>query len=235
MQRGKVGYSASRFVGAVVGGFMVLAGAACSDSSSNSAPLVATSISATAASQSLSGVVGQAVAVPVTVLVTDQNGAPLANATVSWSPSSSSGSVSAVSSTTDASGVASVTWTLGTVAGVDSLTAQLAGGASVIITAAAAPSSVTSLTIMSGDNQSVAAGSTTAPMIVKAVDQFGNAVPGTGITWSSASGGALSAELTITDASGQAHVTLATDPSVSAYSVTAAAANASVSFTVSAQ
>jgi len=235
MGRGTVGVASPRIVRGTLACIIALAAVACSDSSNNTtAPLVATSIAA-AGGQSLSGVVGQSLSAPVTVLVTDQNGAPVANATVSWAVNASSGTLSAPSSTTDANGMASVTWTLGTVAGVDSLTAQLSNGASAIITATAAPSSVASLTIMSGDNQSVSAGSTTDALVVKAVDQFGNAIPDTGITWSSPSGGSLSAELTMTDASGQAHVTLATDPSVSSYSVTATAGSVSVSFTVTAQ
>src|SRR5262249_34202290 len=154
----------------------------CSDSNP-SAPRVPTSISASSASQSQIGVVGQALATPISVVVTDQSGAPIPNVSVIWSPSASSGSVSATTSLTDANGVAQVTWTLGTVAGVDSLNAKLAGGESTTITATANAATAASLSIVSGDNQDVAMGLTSAPLVVKVVDQYGNAVASAPVSW----------------------------------------------------
>ena len=50
---------------------------------------------------------------PLVVLVTTSSGTPVANAKVNWGVSSGLGSTSATSSTTDQSGKASMTWTLG--------------------------------------------------------------------------------------------------------------------------
>lgn len=111
---------------AAIGG-VVVAGTGCGDSS-NTAPLVATSITVGSGSNAQTGVVGQALASPITVVVLDQKGDPIANAAVTWTVSSSQGTVSAASTTTDANGSTSVTWTLGTVAGVDSLVASIASG-----------------------------------------------------------------------------------------------------------
>jgi hypothetical protein len=60
-------------------------------------------------------------------------------ATVNWTVLFGGGSVSASISQTDENGNASITWTMGPSAFVDSLRAAIAGGASVIITAAATP------------------------------------------------------------------------------------------------
>jgi hypothetical protein len=210
---------------------MAVGAAGCSESNP-AAPRVPTGIAPSGAGQGQIGVVSQALAAPIAVVVTDQSGVPIANAAVTWLPNAGSGSVSSATTMTDANGVAQVTWTLGTVAGVDSVQAQIAAGASTIITATATAASATSLAIVSGDNQEVTSGLATAPMIVKAVDQFGNAVSNAAITWSSPSGGTLSAQMTMTDANGQATVTLATDLMAETYAITASLGTMSVLFTV---
>jgi adhesin/invasin len=207
-------------------------GTACSDSNST-APLVATAIDVGTGSNAQTGVVGQALATPVTVVIVDQNGAPIANAVVGWTVVGAGGTVSVPTTQTDATGSTSVTWTLGTVAGVDSLTVLLQGGTSTTVTATAAAAGLTSITIVSGDAQSVSAGSTTAPLIVKAADQFGNRVPNANITWMVTGGGSLSSLSSVTDTNGQAQVTLTTDPSPATYAVTATAGGTAIaSFTV---
>src|SRR5439155_23326850 len=69
--------------------------------------------------------VGTAVAVPPSVIVRDQFGNPVAGVAVTFAPGTGGGSVSPTSPvTTGADGVAAVTsWTLGTVAGPNTLTA----------------------------------------------------------------------------------------------------------------
>ena len=172
--------------------------------------LLASSISVSAASNGQTGVVGQPLAQPIVVHVSDQNGAALANAVVGWTVVSGGGSVSASTSLTDASGDASVTWTLGQAAGVDSLQAAIATGASVIITANATANGQASLNKISGDNQTILSGTTSAPMVVQVVDQFGNPVANATVTWAATGGGTLSATSTTTDASGNTQVTLTT-------------------------
>lgn len=200
----------------------LLGAAACSDDS-NTAPLVATSISVVAASNAQTGVVGTALAAPVTVTVTDQNGAAMSNAVVNWSVIAGGGSVASATSTTDASGNASIVWTLGNTIGVDSLKATLTTGASATITATAIAGVATTLSKASGDAQSVPVGATSGPMVVKLTDLFGNPVAGATVSWSVAGGGALSASSTTTDANGMAQVTLTADPTPAAYTITATA------------
>ena len=51
---------------------------------------------------------------PLVVLVTDQNGSPLSNTPVSWKVTTGGGSVADTTSTSDASGYATTTYTAGT-------------------------------------------------------------------------------------------------------------------------
>ena len=64
---------------------------------------------------------GSALAEPLVVVVQDQNGQAMAGATLAWSVSEGSGSLAA-SNTTDASGSATATWTLGTEEGLQRVT-----------------------------------------------------------------------------------------------------------------
>lgn len=70
--------------------------------------------------------------VPVapSVVVKDQNGAPLAGVTVTFAVSGGAGTVTGTTQTTDANGVATIgSWTLGPAVGQNSLTATASGGA----------------------------------------------------------------------------------------------------------
>src|SRR5215217_8382220 len=70
------------------------------------------------------GTVGQELAAPLQVVVTDA-GVPSAGKTVTWS--ASGGSLDPTSAATDASGIASTSWTLGTTSGAQTATATLSG------------------------------------------------------------------------------------------------------------
>jgi hypothetical protein len=70
------------------------------------------------------GTVGQALAQPLVVRVTDKNGASVSGVGVSWAITAGGGGVSVASVTTDAQGHASVTWTLGPSAGSNNNSAQ---------------------------------------------------------------------------------------------------------------
>ena len=63
---------------------------------------------------------------PLVVLVTDQNGSPLSNATVSWTVTSGGGSVADSTSTSDASGYARTTYTAGPRPGAGTVVATVA-------------------------------------------------------------------------------------------------------------
>jgi hypothetical protein len=85
---------------------------------------------------------------------------------------------------------------------------------------------------MSGDQQAVADGGVSAPLVVKAVDQYGNGVPNVLVTWIDQAGGTLSATSTTTDENGLAQVTLTADANPESYTIVAEVGTASpIAFT----
>ena len=201
----------ARTFSAIIVAGITAATAACGDKSSNTAPLVGTTITINTGSDAQTGAVGQALAQPISVHVVDQNGAAFAGANVTWTVLSGGGSVSAATSATNTTGDATTVWTLGNTAGLDSLKADLGNGSSVTIAATAVAGPFASLSMVSGDAQSVTAGSTTQPLVVKAVDALGNVVANATVTWTVTGGGTLSATSSTTDATGMTQVTLTTD------------------------
>lgn len=223
----------ARVLSTIVAMGFTAATTACDDKSSNTAPLVGTTVTINTASGAQTGTAGQALAQPISVHVVDQSGAAFAGASLTWTVMSGGGSVSAATSTTNATGDATTIWTLGNTVGADSLKADLGNGSSVIIAATAVAGPFASLSLVSGDAQSVTAGSTTQPLVVKAVDTLGNAVANATVAWTVTGGGVLSTASTATDANGMAQVTLATDANPATYTVTATSGTAAaVTFTV---
>ena len=147
--------------------------------------------------------VGRALPVPLRVLVQDHRTPPqpLAAVLVTWSLSAGSGLIT-TRSETDSTGVASATWTLGPVAGIQTAHASVAG-ADAAFTATALPGSPAQAT-KRGDRQIGAAGAQLpAAYGVLVVDEFGNAVPGVAVSWTvTAGGGSLSTTSSETGATG---------------------------------
>jgi adhesin/invasin len=205
---------------------------ACSSDNNNSAPLVATSISVVSTDTGQIGTVGTALALPITVSVTDQDGNPIANATVTWAVTSGLGSVSATTSQTGSTGQATVAWTLGNLAGIDSLQATLASGATVKVGATAIAGPVAALVKVGGDGQTVASGTTSLPFVVAATDMFGNPVVNATVAWAVQGGGSLSASSTTTGANGQSQVSLTLASTPTTYTITAMVGTQLVTFTL---
>lgn len=218
----------------VLAALAVVAGA-CSNNDNNTTPLTATTVTTDQATNGQTGGAGTALAQPVGVTVFDQNGAPLANATVNWAVESGGGSAATATSVTDANGNATVIWTLGPTVGIDSLKASIAGGADAFVVATVVPGPASAIHVTSGDPQTVTAGSITAPLIIQVVDQFANPVPNAPVAWSVVGGGTLSATSTTTDATGSSQVTLTTDAAPASYTVSATSGTiAPVTFTITA-
>jgi hypothetical protein len=97
----------------------------CSGNEPNHPPPEAAQL-AIAGGNSQQAPAGQALPTPIRVLVTDDNGDPVAGVTVDWS-AEDGGSVSASSAETGDDGRASVTWTLGPTAGSQTATAVVDG------------------------------------------------------------------------------------------------------------
>ncbi len=124
--------------------------------------------------------VGHDVPVAPSVLVVDAYGNPVTGAAVTFGVQTGGGSVAGGDATTDTSGIATVTsWTLGTVAGTDSLTAACEGcsGSPVTFDATAAPGPLASFALDLASSQwngQPFVGSDT----VTALDAYGNTITG---------------------------------------------------------
>lgn len=155
-----------------------------------------------------SATVATAVSVDPTVRLTDAQGNPVEGASVVFSVASGGGSVTGGSQLTDADGVATVgSWTLGTTAGANALTAT-AGSLVVTFTATGVPGAPVNIVKLAGDNQEATVGTAVAvDPAVRITDVHGNAVPNVSVTFAVASGGgSVSGASQSTDANGVATV-----------------------------
>ncbi len=145
-------------------GTLVLAGATITCSSNEPNPPAEAAVLAMTGGNSQSAPAGQALANPIVVRATDDNGDPVADVTVAWS-AAAGGSVSASSVTTDDDGRASVTWTLGPAAGSQTATAAVDGldGSPVQFTATAVEAGEITLTVTQQPPGSVLATEIFAP------------------------------------------------------------------------
>ncbi|MEA3245498.1 MAG: hypothetical protein U9Q74_05020 [Gemmatimonadota bacterium] len=176
--------------------------AACKDNTTNPVGPVA-SLSVVQGMQSAQ--VGTAGASPVVLVAKDQSGHPVTNVTITLA--TTDGSVgSAATIATDQAGEAVISWTLGTVAKLDTLTASVADAAGVtpvmvVDTATAGPAA--QIKIVSGGNQSGSEGtSLAAPLVIQVLDSYGNPVPNVTVTFSDDQGGSFGATTLTTDATG---------------------------------
>jgi adhesin/invasin len=164
----------------------------------------------------------------VSIQVQDATGAPVGGVTVTWT-AFNGGVASEAATSTDANGRTSIGWQFGTVAGADSLQASIGTGVSTYIVGTAQAGPVAQLVEVAGDQQVLGEGASTQ-LVVKAVDQYGNAVPNSAVAWIDQGGGVLSTTSTVTDASGLATITLTTDMAPEQYVVVAQDGTATVTF-----
>jgi hypothetical protein len=143
------------------------------------------SVSAGAASQisissgdAQTGAVNTAIS-PFIVLVTDDNLNTVSNATINWSVTSGTGSLSSATSLSNSSGLASSTLTLGTSTGARTVSATIQGTASsVVFNATATPGLPATITKTAGDAQTATAGSPLPiDLTVLVRDAFNNPLP----------------------------------------------------------
>ena len=166
----------------LAGGTLLLLVSACSgEKSTGPGPVPATLTIQDGNAQS--GVVGTALAVPLAVVVTDNKGNTIAGTRVDWDVAPGSGTVAPTSSTTNARGVATTVWTLGTTAGTGRMTAQVNGvtPVSFIATVATGPAA---LLVASPEAAFLNVGDT---LRVRGAlrDQYGNTISGQAISFSS--------------------------------------------------
>ncbi|MCX5761832.1 MAG: Ig-like domain-containing protein [Gemmatimonadetes bacterium] len=163
------------------------------------------------AGTSQSATAGSAVSTTPVAKVADQYGNAVPDVTVTFAVTGGSGSIGSLTATTDANGLASVgSWTLGTAAGTNTITATVDGlsGSPVTFTATGTAGAATQIAINAGDGQSVIAGAavSTAPSVI-VKDANGNPKSGASVTFAVASGGgSITGVTATTNASGIATV-----------------------------
>jgi hypothetical protein len=111
------------------------------------------------------------------VRVVDADGNPVVGAAVSWVVTAGGGRLEPATSTTDADGRASTGWFLGPSVGVNSAQAVVSGVGTATFGATAVAGSASQLQIVSGNDQTAAAGQQLpAELVVRAADAAGNPV-----------------------------------------------------------
>ncbi|MDP1891373.1 MAG: hypothetical protein Q8K55_10835, partial [Gemmatimonadaceae bacterium] len=158
------------------------------------------------------GSVGAALTEILSVKVVDAGGQPVAGATVLWQVRDGGGTINPPASTSSVSGLASVTWTLGTSLGANKVVAILQSAYvrdSVVFTATAGVGTASQLTLVSGNAQTGrVAAALGQQLTVNVKDQFGYAVSGRQVVWAAGLfSGSLTAVRDTTDASGNASAT----------------------------
>jgi len=169
---------------------------------------------------------------PLVVTLADQYGNLVSGSAVTFSDNSAGGSFSANPVSSD-NGRATVSYTAPTKAGAVTVKAAATGVSSVSFSEAVIAASASALTIIAGNNQSGAAGSTLATqLVVQVTDVYGNSVFGTPVSFSdSNAGGSFSTTPIGSDTSGLASVAYTLPAATGSVIVTAAAPGlASVSF-----
>ncbi|HVZ78305.1 MAG TPA: Ig-like domain-containing protein [Gemmatimonadaceae bacterium] len=128
--------------------------------------------------------VGAAVATPLSVRVSDANGKPVSGVSVAWTVSAGNGTVAPISPSTDASGLAQANFTVGTIAGVNQVTASVSGvttASTFTITGTAGPAAKVAIT---PHTVALGCGLGSAQVSAAVQDRFGNAASGS-VTWTS--------------------------------------------------
>jgi hypothetical protein len=158
-----------------------------------------------------SGPVGDTLAAPLVVKVTDVSGNPIPGVTVQWS-AEGQGGVTQTSTVTDESGQTSVLRILGPNAGQQTTLASATGlaGSPVAFTHTATAGNASRIEIVSGNNQTAPSGSVLPEdFVVRVLDQDGNPIPNRAVSWViGQGGGSVNPETNQTDGEGKARARL---------------------------
>ncbi len=158
-----------------------------------------------------SATVGTAVSTAPSVIVRDASNNPVSGVSVTFAVATGGGSGTVLSATTNASGIATVgSWTLGTTAGSNTMTATSGSltGSPITFTATGTAGAASTIAINAGDGQSATVGTavSTAPSVIVR-DASNNPVSGVSVTFAVATGGGSGTVLNATtNASGIATV-----------------------------
>jgi hypothetical protein len=155
-----------------------------------------------------SATVDAAVSIAPSVTIKDADAKGIAGIAVTFALATGGGTLTGAAATTDANGVATLgSWVLGTIAGVNTLTAAAVNvpGSPLTFTATGVAGAAATITKISTDPVSPPPASNIDSLVVKIADQFGNGVAGATVTFAVTSGGGtVSPATVITAANGVA-------------------------------
>ncbi len=151
---------------------------------------------------------------PLIVIAKDAAGHPAPNTSIKWVVTVGGGQMSTSLNKSDVLGQASITYTSGTVPGLNMVSATIQGtSVTTTFTETAATGTNRQIVILSGDAQAPgAAGAMLAnPLVVRVLDLAGNVVSGAKVDWAVVSGGGtVSAAQTTSDSLGKAQINFTT-------------------------
>jgi len=150
------------------------------------------------------GVVGTVLALPLEVKVSDQYGDAVTGALSLWAGTTGDGVVTPATDSTDASGIASTSFRLGGMLGVQTVSATLPGLTPVSFVANATPGPPAKITIAGGDGQSAPVGAPLPlPLRVLVTDGLEHPLSGIPISFTVlVGGGSISPAQATTDDAG---------------------------------
>ncbi len=158
-------------------------------------------------SSAVRGLVGEPLAEPYGVLVTDSIGRVLPTVPVSWAPLDG-GVVTPAAERTDSLGRAWAKWTLGPTAGKQRIRVQVGSGRTAppaTLSVGAGPGPPASAVVVRGGDQRATVGAALERIIIDVRDSFGNPIPGADLALSPAAGNVLDSAVQ-TDSSGHVAV-----------------------------
>jgi hypothetical protein len=127
---------------------------------------------------------GSAVVPAPTFVVNDANGNAIGGVPVTVAITSGGGTLTGAPAQSSSGATSVGTWTLGTVAGTNSLAVTVSGLAPFTITRTGIPGAPFAMIVASGNNQSALAGTTLGQLVTfKLTDKFGNGVPNAAVTF----------------------------------------------------
>jgi uncharacterized protein YhjY with autotransporter beta-barrel domain len=154
-----------------------------------------------------SGNPGDTLAPFVVTIVPPAGATDLSGVPVTFAITSGTGTLSVTSTVTDSFGQANTQLTLGLTPGTVTVVAQVSGGPSTTFTATINGTLVgTSLSVVSGDGQTLSTGQASSPMVVELTDA-GTPLSGLTLTWST-NNGSVTPTSSVTDANGRASATV---------------------------
>jgi adhesin/invasin len=176
---------------------------------------------------------------PFVVKVTDQRGDPLAGVTVAWTRLTGEGTLATATSTTDAAGLASVSYSLGGAAGTETVRASVSGLSATVTfsaTAIARPTAPAQIEIVSGNTQTDTIRKQLAsPLVVRITTAAGEPLSGITVNWTRLSGaGSVASATSVTSASGLASITYTLGDTPGAESIRASVSGLTPTVTFSA-